>query len=120
MIWTGPNDAPLSTKEERMAELSLDFRDVVRNLEWWEVWPVCQEALAIVDSLRIDNGQVVGRTVDINADKITLHLVARATLREVVARGHLVDEIIENSSSRHRHFTKEVIENAMPIRIDPL
>jgi hypothetical protein len=29
MIWTGPNDAPLSTKEERMAELRMHIVEFV-------------------------------------------------------------------------------------------
>lgn len=123
MIWTGPNDAPLSTKEERMAAMTLDFRDVVRELDWYEKWPV-EEGLAT----KLDFGQhifdgaavVIGRTVDFTQRLVFFRFHGKATLREVVAREHLYGDITESSPSRARHFNQEVIENAVSVRIDPL
>lgn len=71
MIWTGPNDAPLSTKEERMAELTLDFRDAVRTLEWYELWQL-GEADAPEALTTLPGGAMVARhTIDAGSLKIT-------------------------------------------------
>lgn len=87
----------MGTELETIAPAAtLDFRDVVRNLEWREKWPLGEGLALKLDvgqRLRKDGAFIVGRTVALDHGVVYLDFRGPATLREIGARGRLVGAV---------------------------
>lgn len=114
----------MKTELETIAPAAtLDFRDVVRNLEWREKWPLGEGlALKLKVGQRLHEGGalVAGQVIVPMRGEIYFDFKGPATLREVVDRGRHIGHIAETSSSRRREFSAEVVEKAMPMQIEKL
>lgn len=88
---------------------TLDFRDVIRELEWTEKWPL-KEGLSTTILLRNDgemlSPRITGTKVDVMAGEVEVNFLGKMTIREVLARPRLIGSIVEIGTKRIEHHVR--------------